>query len=142
MHQALVLAERAESYDEVPVGCVVVKDGAVVGEGFNETIRESDPSAHAEVVALRRAARGLGVPRLPGVTLYVTLEPCIMCVGAMVQARIVRLVFGCRDPKAGAVVSLFELGADRRLNHRFPHREGVLAEASGELLRGFFRERR
>jgi len=82
------------------------------------------------------------VPRLPGVALYVTLEPCIMCVGAMVQARIARLVFACRDPKAGAVVSLFELAADRRLNHRFPHREGVLAEASSSLLRGFFRERR
>lgn len=142
MRRALALAEQAEAHEEVPVGCVVVRAGEMVGEGFNETLRESDPSAHAEIVALRRTARSFGVPRLPGVVLYVTLEPCVMCVGAMIQARVARLVFGCRDPKGGAVVSLYELSTDRRLNHRFPYREGVLAEECGTLLSGFFRKRR
>lgn len=142
MALALDEARRAEAAGEVPVGAVVVREGKILARGFNETILSSDPSAHAEIVALRQAAGILGTPRLVGVELFVTLEPCVMCVGAMIQARIARLVYGCDDPKAGAVVSLYELASDRRLNHRIPHHGGVGAEPSAELLRGFFRRRR
>jgi tRNA(adenine34) deaminase len=142
MALALEEARRAEAAGEVPVGAVVVQEGRVLARGFNETILASDPSAHAEIVALRRAAGVLGVPRLVDVELFVTLEPCVMCVGAMIQARIGRLVFGCEDSKAGAVVSLFQIAADPRLNHRIPCRGGVGAAESTELLRAFFRRRR
>ena len=141
MRHALREAERAESVGEVPVGAVLVRDGAVIGRGHNRTFLDTDPTAHAEIVALREAARATGDHRVGG-TLYVTLEPCAMCMGAMVQARIERLVFAARDPKAGAAVSLYEIGSDVRLNHRFPVSEGSLADESAELLRAFFRRRR
>ncbi len=142
MARALAEARRAQRVGEVPVGAVVVVGDSLVARAHNETIRANDPTAHAEVVALRRAARRLGVPRLTTAEIYVTLEPCVMCAGAMIQARIKGLTFACRDPKAGAVASLYALAADRRLNHRFTVCEGVLAEESRELLRSFFRVRR
>jgi len=141
MRVAIDEAERAGDRDEVPVGAVLVIEGAEVARGHNRTIVDRDPSAHAEIVALRAAARVAGDHRVGG-TLYVTLEPCVMCMGALVQARVQRLVFAARDPKAGAAVSLYELGSDARLNHRFPVEEGLLAEESAELLRAFFRRRR
>ncbi len=142
MAQALGEARRAERRGEVPVGAVVVVGGQLVARAHNQTIRAWDPTAHAEIVALRRAARRLGLPRLTAAEVYVTLEPCAMCAGAMIQARIAMLTFACRDPKAGALVSLYALASDQRLNHRFPFREGVLAEESRALLRAFFRARR
>jgi tRNA(adenine34) deaminase len=142
MRQALAEARRSERLGEVPVGAVVVVGGALVARAHNETIRAKDPTAHAEVVALRRAARRLGLTRITQAEIYVTLEPCAMCAGAMILARIAMLTFGCRDPKAGALVSLYALASDRRLNHRFPFREGVLAEESRGLLQAFFRARR
>lgn len=142
MANALAQARRALRLGEVPVGAVVVVAGEVVGRAHNETIRARDPTAHAEIVALRRAAKRIGSHRLLGAHVYVTLEPCAMCVGAMIQARIASLTFACRDPKAGAVVSLYELASDRRLNHRIALREGLLAAECRDLLRRFFRERR
>jgi len=142
MSAALAAARRAERLGEVPVGAVVVVGGAIVARAHNQTIQSCDPTAHAEVLALRRAARKLGTHRLTEADLFVTLEPCAMCVGAMIQARIRGLYFGCRDPKAGAVVSLYELASDRRLNHRIPVHEGILEAECRELLRGFFRARR
>jgi tRNA(adenine34) deaminase len=141
MHEAMEEARRAEGVDEVPVGAVLVRDGTVVARGHNRTIADTDPTAHAEIVALRAAARATGDHRVGG-TLYVTLEPCPMCMGAMVQARVERLVFAARDPKAGAAVSLYSIGSDVRLNHRFASDEGPLAAESAELLRAFFRRRR
>src|SRR5260221_263171 len=117
MMRALAEARRAERIGEVPVGAVVVVGGEIVATGRNETIRAHDPTAHAELLALRRTARRLKTHRLTDAVVYVTLEPCAMCVGAMIQARIASLVFACRDPKAGAVVSLYGLAADRRPNH-------------------------
>ena len=142
MREALAEAGRARDAGEVPIGAVVVAGGRIVSRGYNETIGACDPTAHAEIVALRRAAKTLGAHRIPEAEVYVTLEPCAMCVGALVQARVRRLVFGCRDPKAGAVVSLYALASDHRLNHRFPFAEGILAEESRVLLQTFFRERR
>jgi tRNA(adenine34) deaminase len=142
MLEALRLARLAEKKGEVPIGAVIVRNGERLAAGGNRTITARDPSAHAEIVALRQAGRRLGAARLPDVELYVTLEPCAMCVGAMIQARIKRLVFACRDPKAGAVVSLYELASDRRLNHRIPFREGVRADECRDLLQTFFRARR
>jgi tRNA(adenine34) deaminase len=142
MAQALSEAERAQRLGEVPVGAVIVADGEVLARACNETIRAHDPTAHAEILALRCAARRLGTHRLVGAEVYVTLEPCAMCMGAMVQARIAALVFACRDAKAGAAVSLYQLGADRRLNHRFEVREGVLEAPCRALLQRFFRARR
>ena len=142
MARALELAREAAASGEVPVGAVIVRDGQVVGEGYNLTVTEADPTTHAEVVAIRRAAATLGDWRLLGCTLYVTLEPCAMCAGAIVLARIPRVVYGAADPKAGMVGSLGNLLQDRRLNHRCEVTRGVLAEESGELLRAFFRERR
>ncbi|HYC55602.1 MAG TPA: tRNA adenosine(34) deaminase TadA [Candidatus Binatia bacterium] len=141
MRLALQEASEAGKEGEVPVGAVFVLDRREVSRGRNRTIADADPSAHAEIVALRRAGALAGDHRLGG-TLYVTLEPCVMCMGALVQARIERLVFGALDPKAGAAVSLYEIGADRRLNHRFPVEGGVLAEEAGPMLSGFFRQRR
>jgi tRNA(Arg) A34 adenosine deaminase TadA len=142
MARALAEAHRAAALGEVPVGAVVVVGGAVIARAHNRTLADKDPTAHAEILALRRAARRLGLPRLTDAEVYVTLEPCAMCVGAMIQARIASLTFGCRDPKAGAVVSLYALGSDRRLNHRFPFREGDLGEECASVLREFFRGRR
>jgi tRNA(adenine34) deaminase len=142
MREALALAREASARGEVPVGALAVLDGRVVGRGANAREGARDPTAHAEIAAIQEAARTLGRWRLSGVTLYVTLEPCAMCAGAMVLARIDRLVFAATDPKAGAVGSLLDLSADTRLNHRFPVTRGVLADEAGELLRAFFRARR
>ena len=144
MQHALDLAARAEQEDdEVPVGAVLVSaDGRVLGEGWNRNIAEHDPTAHAEVVAMRRAGRGLGNHRLLGSTLYVTLEPCAMCAMAMVHARVARLVFGARDPKTGAAGSVFDLLADPRHNHRVAVQGGVLGEEAGVRLTAYFRRKR
>ena len=142
MGEALRLAREAAERGEVPVGAVAVHEGRVVGRGQNAREGARDPTAHAELLAVQEAARTLGRWRLTGVTVYVTLEPCAMCAGAMVLARIDRLVLGASDPKAGACGSLRALTADPRLNHRFPVERGVLAEEAGELLRAFFRARR
>ena len=141
MHVAFEEAARADALEEVPVGAVLVLEGREIARGHNRTIVDRDPTAHAEIVVLRQAAMLAGDHRVGG-TLYVTLEPCVMCMGALVQARIDRVVFAARDPKAGAAVSLYEIGSDERLNHRFMVDEGPLAEESGELLRRFFRRRR
>ena len=142
MTRALALAREAAAAGEVPVGAVIVRDGEVVGGGYNLTVTEADPTTHAEVVAIRRAATTLGDWRLLDCTLYVTLEPCAMCAGAIVLARIPRVVFGAADPKAGMVGSLDNLLQDPRLNHHCDVTSGVLADEAGELLRAFFRERR
>jgi tRNA(adenine34) deaminase len=142
MRQALALACRAAELGEVPVGAVLVKDGEAVGEGWNHPIAAHDPSAHAEMAALRAAAAVLGNYRLPGTTLYVTLEPCVMCAGAIVHARVARLVFGARDPRAGAVDSVYDVIARPRLNHVVEWRGGVLEEECGAVLREFFKARR
>jgi tRNA(adenine34) deaminase len=142
MALALAEAKRAEALGEVPVGAVLVVAGRVVARGHNETIRAHDPTAHAEILALRRAGKRLGLHRLTDAEIYVTLEPCAMCVGAMIQARVASLVFGSRDPKAGAVISLYQLARDARLNHRFEFEEGILEEDCRALLSGFFRARR
>lgn len=143
MAQALALAQEAALLGEVPVGALVVgADGAVLGRGFNRTIIDHDPTAHAEVVALRAAAAQLRNYRLPGLTLYVTLEPCVMCIGAMLHARLARIVYGAHDPKTGACGSVLDVGAVAQLNHHTSITGGVLAEPCGELLRDFFRQRR
>jgi tRNA(adenine34) deaminase len=142
MREALALAAEAALAGEVPVGAVAVLEGRVVGRGRNRREEDRDPTAHAELLALRDAARTLGRWRLTGVTLVVTLEPCAMCAGALVLARVDRLVFGADDPKAGAVGSLMDLSTDPRLNHRFPVERGLLAGPCGEQLRAFFRLRR
>jgi len=143
MYRALALAERAAAEGEVPVGAVLIRDGTVVGEGWNRPIAENDPSAHAEIRALRDAGRRLGNYRLPGASLYVTLEPCPMCAGAIIQARIDRVLFGATDPKGGACGSVFELlPSDDRFNHRTECSGGLLARECRELLRDFFQKRR
>ncbi len=142
MERALALAREAAAAGEVPVGAVLVRDGALVAEGRNRPIADHDPTAHAEIVALRAAGRRLANYRLPGTTLYVTLEPCTMCVGAMVHARVQRLVFGAPDPRTGAAGSVIDLARAPFHNHRLAVTGGVLAEASAELLRDFFRRRR
>ncbi|MCX6406893.1 MAG: tRNA adenosine(34) deaminase TadA [Propionibacteriales bacterium] len=143
MRHALVLAERALASDDVPVGAVVLDPaGTVVGEGFNTRERDQDPLGHAELVALRAASARLGTWRLDGCTLVVTLEPCTMCAGAIVSARVRRLVLGAWDDKAGAVGSLWDVVRDRRLNHRPEVTSGVLATESSDLLRAFFADRR
>ncbi|MBF5042855.1 nucleoside deaminase [Simulacricoccus sp. 17bor-14] len=138
MQQALALAQEAAALGEVPVGAVAVHDGKVVGTGYNRREIDRDPLAHAEVLALNQAARTLGCWRLSGVTLYVTLEPCAMCAGAMVQARVSRLVFGTLDPKAGAVGSLYNLVEEPRHNHRLQVTSGILADDCRLLLKTFF----
>lgn len=142
MREALDLAQQAQVCDEVPVGAVVVQDGCIIGKGFNQPIRANDPSAHAEIVAIRLAARHLGNYRMPGTTLFVTLEPCVMCVGAILQARIQRLVFGAHDPSTGAAGSVFNLMSDRRHNHAVEITGGILERECSLLLKEFFRLRR
>jgi tRNA(adenine34) deaminase len=142
MARALERARQAAARDEVPVGAVLVREGAVLAEGFNRTIEWSDPTAHAEVVTLREGARRMGDWRLSDTTLYVTLEPCAQCAGASVLARVSRVVYGAMDPKAGMAGSLGNLLQDPRLNHRARITRGVLGEEAGELLRNFFRDRR
>lgn len=142
MRRALELAKRAGSAGEVPVGAVIVQGGAVIAEGWNHPIGSNDPTSHAEMEALREAARRLGNYRLAGATLYVTLEPCVMCAGAIVLARIERLVFAARDIRFGAVRSKFRLADSDLLNHRVRVHEGLFAAQAVELLGEFFRERR
>jgi tRNA(adenine34) deaminase len=142
MQRALALARHAQDAGEVPVGAVVVFQGEIIGEGWNQPIRASDPSAHAEIVALRSAASRVRNYRIPGATLYVTLEPCVMCAGAIVQARLARVVFGAFDPKAGAAGSVFSVLQSDKLNHRAETTAGVAGEECAELLRRFFRSRR
>ena len=142
MTRALEMAELAASRGEVPVGAVLTKDDEIVAEGHNLTVTSNDPTAHAEVVVIREAAQTLGDRRLTECTLYVTLEPCAMCAGALVLSRLGRLVFGASDPKAGMVGSLGNLVQDERLNHRVEVTRGTLADAAGDLLQGFFRARR
>ena len=142
MRCALERACQAEKEGEVPVGAVVVLDNEIIGEGWNQPIGLSDPSAHAEIAALRAAARRQRNYRLPGATLYVTLEPCVMCVGAIMHARIARVVYGASDPKTGAAGSMFELLGSDKFNHRVEVTRGVLAEQCSELLRNFFQSRR
>jgi tRNA(adenine34) deaminase len=137
MAEALVEARAAGDAGDVPVGCVVVRDGHVVGRGRNQRQATADPTAHAEMQALREASRHIGNWRIEG-TLYVTQEPCPMCAGALVNARVQRLVYGCANPKAGAVVTLYEITTDPRLNHRLEVTGGVQAKACAELLRDFF----
>jgi tRNA(adenine34) deaminase len=142
MAAALRQAAQAARRGEVPVGAVVVRDGRMLARAGNASIATRDPSGHAEVRALRAAGRRAGNHRLTGAVLYVTIEPCAMCMGAALQARVARLVYGCADPKAGAAGSLYDLASDRRLNHRIAVTSGVSAAAARELLQRFFRARR
>jgi tRNA(adenine34) deaminase len=142
MRLALREAARALQHDDVPIGAVVVRDGEVIGTGHNEREIRADPTAHAEMIALREAARAIGSWRVLDAVLYVTLEPCAMCAGAIVLARIPRVVFGAIDPKAGAAGSVFDILAEPRLNYRPQVERGLLAEEAGELLRSFFGPRR
>lgn len=143
MRLALVEADLALTHGDVPVGAVVVSgEGVVLARAHNRRELDGDPTAHAELLAVREATRHLSGWRLEGATVYVTLEPCAMCAGALVNARIARLVYGATDPKAGAVASLFQIGADTRLNHRFEIQGGVLAEEGARRLSDFFAERR
>ena len=142
MEAALGEARQAAEAGEVPIGAVVIHDGALVARGQNRVLRDLDPTAHAEVVALRAAAQAIGNYRLNGCTLYVTLEPCAMCAGAMIHARIDRLVFAAADPKAGAAGSVLSVLNHPQLNHQMIVEQGIFAEESAELLRSFFRERR
>jgi tRNA(adenine34) deaminase len=142
MREALALAAQAARAGEVPVGAVVVRDGAIIGRGWNRPILSSDPTAHAEIVALRDAAAAAGNYRLPGCELYVTLEPCAMCVGAMVHARLARIVYGARDPKTGACGSIVDLPSLATFNHHGRYEGGILEAECGAILRRFFAERR
>ena len=143
MQRALELARHAaEEHAEVPVGAVLVANAEIVGEGWNHSISGNDPSAHAEVMALRDAGRKLGNYRFPGATLYVTLEPCVMCSGALVHARIARVVFGADDPKTGAAGSVFDTLISEKHNHRITVERGLRADEAAQMLRAFFRQRR
>lgn len=142
MAEALTEAARAEAAGEVPIGAIVVCDDAIIGRGRNSSILLHDPTAHAEILALREAARSLRNYRLPEATLYVTVEPCLMCMGALLHARVKRLVFGCYDPKAGATGSLYDVSHDRRLNHQIEVSAGVKEEESRVLLQRFFKQKR
>jgi len=142
MKKALNQARKAEALGEVPIGAVIIKDGTILGRGFNQRECKNDPSAHAEMIAVRQASKKLNAWRLTGTTLYVTLEPCPMCMGAILLARMDRVVFGCLDPKAGAAGSLYNLAEDRRFNHRVELAGGVLKEECSEILSNFFRKLR
>ena len=142
MQQALEQAHLAALAGEVPVGAVLVRDGEVVSKGFNQPITTHDPSAHAEMLALRQAALSEQNYRLPGTTLYVTLEPCAMCAGAMLHARVERVVYGAVDPKTGAAGSVLDVFSSKQINHQTTAEGGVMGEECGQLLRDFFKERR
>lgn len=142
MEQALEQARLAQQAGEVPVGALVIKDGEVVGRAFNRNLQDNDPTAHAEIVALRQAASRLGNHRLTGCILVCTIEPCSMCAGAMIHARVARLVYGASDPKAGAAGSVLQVVNHPQLNHRMEVTSGVLAEQCSELLKGFFAQKR
>lgn len=142
MTHALALARHAEQQGEVPIGAVIVKDNVIVGEGWNQPISQHDPTAHAEIQAIRTACTRIQNYRLPDTTLYVTLEPCIMCAGAIIHARIARVVFACMEPKTGAAGSCFDIFNTSKLNHYVQYEHGILAEQSSELLRCFFKSRR
>ncbi|MGH7960967.1 MAG: tRNA adenosine(34) deaminase TadA [Candidatus Binatia bacterium] len=142
MAEAMREAAQAEAAGEVPVGAVVVRDGVLIGRGHNAPISVNDPTAHAEIQALRAAAQSIGNYRLIDTTLYVTVEPCLMCMGALVHARVKRLVFGCYDPKAGAAGSLYDVSADQRLNHQITVTAGVGEKECRVLLQRFFRNKR
>ena len=142
MAQALVEAEAAARLGEVPIGALVVKDGEVIGRGYNLRETSNDPTTHAEMIAIRQAAEQTGHWRLLDCTLYVTLEPCVMCMGAIILARIPRLVFGCRDPRVGAVGSIYDFSKDDRFNHRVDVTEGVLGEQCSARISSFFQELR
>ena len=142
MREALILAEQAAEADEVPVGAIVVHNGEIIGRGFNQPIRSCDATAHAEIVAIRSASQLRSNYRLPGTTVYVTIEPCTMCLGAMIHARVDRLVFGATEPRAGAVVSQGSLLEAGHFNHQLSFIDGVLAEECSSLMQSFFRNRR
>jgi tRNA(adenine34) deaminase len=142
MQEAIEQAKLAANAGEVPVGAVLVRDGQIVSRGFNQPIKNSDPSAHAEMIAMRAAAEAAGNYRLPGATLYVTLEPCTMCAGAMLHARIGRVVFGAQDPKTGAAGSVLNVFSEKQINHQTQVEGGILGDECGQLLREFFKERR
>ncbi|MBT5220628.1 MAG: tRNA adenosine(34) deaminase TadA [Woeseia sp.] len=142
MRQAFAEAEVAASVGEVPVGAVVVSNGEILGRGLNRPIQDSDPTAHAEIMALRAAATAVNNYRLPGTTVYVTLEPCAMCMGAMLHARVARVVFGAYDEKSGAAGSVLDLSNNRKLNHQLEVNGGLLADQCGALLQNFFKSRR
>lgn len=142
LKHALELAKTAEKHSEVPVGAVLVHDNEIISEGWNRPISSCDPTAHAEIVALREGAKKLNNYRLVNTTLYVTLEPCAMCVGALVHARVKRVVFGAFDPKSGAVQSMFQLGSATQFNHKIIYEGGVLEKECGDLLSQFFKNKR
>ena len=142
MRAAIAEAEKARNSGEIPVGAVLTLSGDMIGQGFNRTVQDCDPSAHAEVVAIRQAAKQAENHRLNGATIYVTLEPCAMCVGAMIQARVQRLVFGAYDPKAGAVGSVLDLSESKELNHRVEVNGGLLEEECASILKAFFKTKR
>ena len=139
MHEAMLAAESARNLGEVPIGAVIISDGEIIGRGYNLRETSNDPTTHAEMVAIREAAEHLDSWRLLDCTLYVTLEPCVMCMGAIILARIPRLVFASRDPKAGASGSIYNFASDRRFNHNVEVVEGVLANECSEMLSGFFK---
>jgi tRNA(adenine34) deaminase len=138
MRQALREATKAETRGEVPIGAVIVRDGALIASGYNQREGKQDPAAHAELIAIRKAARKLGNWRLTGTTLYVTLEPCTMCMGAIILARIDRVVFGCHDPKGGAAGSLYDFSCDQRLNHQVTVTTGIREQECSQRLSAFF----
>lgn len=142
MHQALRLAKLAQFCNEIPIGAIVIYNDEIIGRGFNQSIHQKDPTAHAEIVALRQAAEHIGNYRLVDASLYVTLEPCMMCAGAMVHSRIKHLVYGAYDIKAGAVVSRAKLLDEAFVNHRVTYKSGLMSEECGEVLTEFFRARR
>lgn len=142
MREAIAEARAAADSGEVPIGAVIVHEGEIIARGQNRVLRDSDPTSHAEIVALRAAALALNNYRLPGCELYVTLEPCAMCAGAMIHARLARLVYAADDPKAGAVTSVLQVLNHPRLNHQMEVESGLLGDEAGELLREFFRQRR
>ncbi len=142
LSHALKLAHHAEQNHEVPIGAVLVKNNEMIAEGWNQPISSNDPTAHAEIIALRNGAKVLDNYRLVNTTLYVTLEPCAMCLGAMIQARVQRLVFGAYDVRAGAVKSVFQLLDEKRLNHRIAWQGGVMADECAAILKAFFKQRR
>ena len=142
MELAFKEAEKALEMDEVPIGAVVVKDGEVIGRGYNLREKEQDPTAHAEIIAIREAAQNLGSWRLESCEIFVTLEPCPMCTGAMIQARIKRLVYAASDPKGGTAGSLYNLADDNRFNHQIEVKKGIMAEKSSKMLKNFFKNLR